>query len=154
MMGTKSCQAKMATQTMKGTYVNSKMPAIDDSEIATIVRLHVHPLRQPSPSKKLSKASTHQTRSAGRPAAPPSPYQSPPRAAFPARATQHQATRGGRARERGRRAKRAQASPPPLPCGSVTPTQSPCAVGDGGGHAYDTQRRRGRWMAHGASRVR
>ena len=104
--------------------------------------------------KKSVNASTHRTQSAGRPAAPPSPYQSPPRAAFPARATQHQATRGGRARERGRRAKRARASPPPLPCGSVTPTQSPCAVGDGGGHAYDTQRRRGRWTVHGASRVR
>ena len=106
------------------------------------------------PPKKSLKASTHQARSAGRPVAPPSPYQSTPRAAFPARVTQHQATRAGRARERGRRANRAQASPPPPPWGSVTPIQSPCAVGDGGGHAYDTQRRRGRWTAHGASRVR
>ena len=105
------------------------------------------------PPKKSLKANTHQARSAGRPVAPPSPYQSPTRAAFPARATQHQATRAGRARERGRRANRAQASPPP-PCGSVAPTQSPCAVGDGGGHAYDTQRRRGRWTAHGVLRVR
>ena len=106
------------------------------------------------PPKKSLKASTHQTQSAGRPAAPPSSYQSPPRAAFLARVTQHQATRAGRARERGRRANRAQASPPPPPCGSVTPTQTPCAVGSGGGHAYDTQRRRGRWTEHGASRVR
>ena len=59
------------------------------------------------PPKKSLKASTHQTRSACRPAAPPSPYQSPPRAPFAARVTQHQATRAGRARERGRRAKRA-----------------------------------------------
>ena len=112
------------------------------------------PIASAFPLKKSLKASTHQTHSAGRPATPPSPYQSPPRAAFAARVTQHQATRAGRARERGRRANCAQASPPPLLCGSVTPTQSSCAVGDGGGHAYDTQMRRGRWTAHGASQVR
>ena len=154
MVGTKSCHAKMATQTMKGTCVNSEMPAITRQRNRHDRGSTCTPIASAFPLKKSLKASTHHTRSAGRLAAPPSPYQFPPRAAFPARVTQQQATRAGRARERGRRANRARASLPPLPCGSVTPTQSPCAVGDGGGHAYDTQRRHGQWTADGASRVR
>jgi hypothetical protein len=107
------------------------------------IYMYTHYMSLP-PKKKSLKSSMHQTQSAGRLAAPPSSYQSPPRAAFSARATQHQATRAGRARERGRRANRARVSPRPPPCRSRTPTQSQCAVGDGGGHVYDTWRRRSR----------
>ena len=108
-------------------------------KIATIVRLQVYPLRQPSPLKKSLKASTHQTRSAGRPAAPPSPYQSPyeprlrhaPHSTKPPEREEHKSEVEEPS---------VRASPLPPPCGSVTPTQSLCAVRDGGDHAYDTQR--------------
>jgi len=154
-----SCQpANMAMQTIKGMYVNNEMTAItrqrNRHDCASAVQAkHVSSLFPP-PSPKRKIKNTHQTLSAGRPAAPPSPYQSLRQPASVGHATLRRPTRAERAPERGRIATHGRGTHPPLPCANVAPNWSPCAVVVVGGHACGTRTKGDPLTVPAASRAR
>ena len=146
--------ANMAMQTIKGMYVNNEIKAItrqrNRHDLASVSSCEL----LPSSSFKEEIKQAYQTRFAGRPAAPPSPYQSLQRPASVVHATLRRSTKAGRARGRCRIAMPVGEIPPPPPCESAVPSQSPYAVGDDGDPACGTRMTRGQWMVPVVSQAR
>jgi hypothetical protein len=145
--------ANMATQTIKGMYVKNEITAItrqrNRHDLASVSYCELVP-------RSLRKYfnQTHQTRFAGRPAAPPFLYQSLQQPASVAHATRRRSTKAGRARGRRKTATRVRMILPPPPCESAVPSQSPYAVGGDGDPACDMRTTHGRWTVLVVSRAR